>query len=165
MGGKIYRYLADDHARLDDALRRATRDPDRIDQAAYAEFREGLLRHISMEEKILLPAARVANGGKPLASAGKLHLDHGALAALLVPAPTDVILTAIRTILTSHNPVEEGPSGVYEQCERLIGPGADQVLVRLQSAPPVAVAKHVDNPTALESVRNALRRAGYEIEL
>ena len=57
MAGKVYRYLADDHARLDDALRRATRDSDRIDQTAYAEFREGLLRHIGMEEKILLPAA------------------------------------------------------------------------------------------------------------
>lgn len=56
--GSIYRYLSDDHARLDDALRRATSQPETIEPSAYAEFRGGLLRHISMEEKILLPAAR-----------------------------------------------------------------------------------------------------------
>jgi hypothetical protein len=165
MASKIYRYLADDHTRLDDALHRAMRDPDHIDQAAYAEFREGLLRHIGMEEKILFPAAQSANGGNPPPSAAKLHLDHGALAALLVLTPTDVILAAIRTILASHNPVEEGPGAVYEQCERLIGPDGVQVLARLQNAPPVLVAKHVDNPTAIISARNALRRAGYKIDL
>jgi len=140
LGGKIYSYLANDHARLDGALRLATRDPNRIDRAAYAEFREGLLRHIGMEEKILLPAARSANGGKPLASVDKLHLDHGALAALLVPTPTSAIIAAIKTILDGHNPLEEGPGGVYEECERLLGTGADEIVLRLQSAPRVAMA-------------------------
>jgi hypothetical protein len=64
---------------------------------AYAEFRAGLRRHIGMEEKILLPAARSANEGEPLASAAKLPLYHGALAALLVPTPTGLIIVAIRT--------------------------------------------------------------------
>ena len=163
MRGKIYSYLANDHARLDGALRRATYDPDHIDRVAYAEFREGLLRHIGMEEKILLPAARSANGGKPLASVDKLHLDHGALAALLVPTPTSAIIAAIKTILDGHNPLEEGPGGVYEECERLLGTGADEIVLRLQSAPRVAMAPHVDNFTALESARNALRRAGYDV--
>jgi len=165
MAGEIYRYLTSDHARLDDALRRATSDADHIDRSAYAEFREGLLHHIGMEEKILLPASRSANAGEPLPSAAKLHLDHRALAALLVPTPTDSIIVAIRIVLDRHNPLEDGPGGVYEQCERLLGPDADQVLVRLQNAPPVAVARHVDNSTALESARNALRRAGYKLEL
>src|SRR5438094_3944728 len=91
MTGNIYRYLADDHVRLDDALRRVTEDAGRIEMQAYAEFRAGLLRHISIEEKILLPAARAARGGKPLPMVSKLRLDHGALAALLVPTPTDSI--------------------------------------------------------------------------
>ena len=54
MSGRIYRYLSDDHVKLDDALRRAMKNPQLIDMPAYAEFREGLLRHIGMEEKILL---------------------------------------------------------------------------------------------------------------
>jgi len=53
MAGKISQFLCADHARLDDVLRRATADVTRIDHTAYAEFREGLLRHIGMEEKIL----------------------------------------------------------------------------------------------------------------
>jgi hypothetical protein len=161
MGGKIHRYLADDHERLDDALRRATRDPERIDREAYAEFREGLLRHIGIEEKILLPAARVAQGGEPLDIAARLHLDHGALAALLVPNPTYAILGIIRSILERHNSLEEGDDGAYAECERLIGPDIDQVLLRIQNAPRVAVAPHVDSDLAMDSARNALRRAGY----
>jgi hypothetical protein len=118
-----------------------------------------------MEEKILFPAARSANGGEPLPSDAKLHLDHGALAALLVPTLTDSVIVAIRTVLHRHNPLEEGPGGAYEEWERLLGPDADQVLVRLQNAPPVAAARHLDNPTAVESARNALRKARYNIDL
>jgi hypothetical protein len=51
-----------------------------------------------------------------------LHLDHCALAALLVPTPTPTILTAIKTILEKHNPLEEGPGAVYEKCEELLRP-------------------------------------------
>ena len=37
MTGPIYRYLSDDHRRLEDALRHATSDSDRIDPDAYLE--------------------------------------------------------------------------------------------------------------------------------
>ena len=165
MDGIIYRYLADDHDRLDAALKRAAADPNRIDTAAYGEFREGLLRHISMEEKILFPSAQAASGGTQPALAAKLHLDHGALAALLVPTPTHSIINALRTVLERHNPLEEGRRGVYEECERLLGRDASEILVRLQNAPRVAVAEHVDSALSMESARNALRRAGYDIPL
>lgn len=66
MPGKIYRYLADDHERLDALLERAMSDPENIERSAYAQFRSGLLKHIAMEEKILLPAARRIRGGEPL---------------------------------------------------------------------------------------------------
>ena len=55
MLGKIYRYLADDHRRLDALLERAMSDPENIDAAAYAQFRSGLLKHIGVEEKVFLP--------------------------------------------------------------------------------------------------------------
>ena len=163
--GKIYRYLADDHARLDDALRRATSHPDTIEHGAYAEFRAGLLRHIGIEEKILLPAARAARGGEPLPIASKLRLDHGVLTALLVPTPTPTIISAIRAILDGHNALEEGPGGVYEQCEQLVAAEADQVLKQLKSAPAVKVLPHVDNPFVMEAARRALQRAGYDLSL
>src|SRR6187399_134888 len=98
MAGPVARYLEDDHARIDATLHRALDSSDRIEPEAYAEFRAALLRHISMEEKILLPAARMANGGDPLPQVARLHLDHGALAALLVPTPNKAIIDAIRAI-------------------------------------------------------------------
>ena len=165
MAGKIYLYLARDHDRLDAALKRAAADSNGIDAAAYAEFRESLLRHISMEEKILFPSVRAANDGAPPALAARLHLDHGALAALLVPTPTHSIINALRTVLERHNPLEEGRGGVYEECEHLLGGNASEILVRLQNAPRVAVAEHVDSALSMESARKALRRAGYDIPL
>jgi len=165
MADTIYSYLANDHRRLEDALLRAASPGDAIDTGAYAEFREGLLRHIGMEEKILFPAAQSARGGEPLPLAAKLRLDHGALAALLVLTPTKTIIAAIRTILAAHNPIEEGPDGIYQQCERAAAPAADQILVRLQCAPAVKVAAHVDSPVAIESANQALRRAGYDLKI
>ena len=164
MAGKISQFLCADHARLDDALRRATADATRIDHTAYAEFREGLLRHIGMEEKILFPAARSARSGKRIRATSKLNLDHGALAALLVLTPTHSIIAAIRTILDRHNPLEEGAGGVYEKCEQALGPEADQIAARLQNTPPVKVKRYNDSVVALESARNALQRAGYELD-
>jgi len=165
MSGKIYRYLADDHARLDALLQRATARPDTIEASAYAAFRMGLLRHIAMEEKILLPAAQRARGGQPLAVAAELRLDHGALAALLVPTPTASIVAAIRSVLKAHNPLEEGPAGLYEECERLAGAEADSILDALRNAPEVRVAPHNDGPGVIEATRRALAKAGYSFEL
>src|SRR5262245_16788482 len=119
MPGKIYRYMADDHARLDDLLQHAAARAGSIETSPEAEVRAGCLKHIAMEEKILLPAAQRARGGKPLPIAVKLRLDHGVLAALLVPTPTAAIIAAIRAVLEAHNPIEEGPGGLYEQSEEL----------------------------------------------
>jgi hypothetical protein len=111
MSGPLTTFLASDHARLDGLLQRAMTAGGAVDRAAYAEFRAGLLRHISLEEKILLPAAQRWQGGDPLPLAARLRLDHGALAALLVPTPTPAIIAALRTVLAAHNALEEGPGG------------------------------------------------------
>jgi hypothetical protein len=104
MSGQLYCFLADDHARLDALLQRATISSAEIGCSVYAEFRAGLLKHISMEEKLLLPAARRARGGEPLPLAAKLRLDHGALAALLVPMPTPAIIST-QALRESTKPV------------------------------------------------------------
>jgi hypothetical protein len=165
MPGLLFCFLANDHARLDGLLRRAMTEAGAVDRAASAEFRAGLLRHISLEEKILLPAAQRWQGGDPLPLAAKLRLDHGALAALLVPTPTPAIVAAIRTVLVAHNALEEGPGGVYERCEQLAGAEADALLAQLQAAPTVPVAPYADGPQVMSVVRRALARAGYAIEL
>ncbi len=159
MMGPIARYLADDHARLDALLTR-----DATDSAAYADFRRGLLRHIGMEEKILLPAAQRARGGEPLPATARLRLDHGALAALLVPTPTPAIRAVLRGILERHNALEEGPDGVYEACERLAGDDSATILASLRAFPEVSVNPHVDSDLVEGATRRALARAGYAFE-
>lgn len=165
MTGPIGRFLADDHRRLEALLDEALSTPGRIQRDPYAAFREGLLRHIAMEEKVLLPAAQRARGGGPLPSAPKLRLDHAALAALLVPSPTPAIIAAIRAVLAAHNPIEEGPDGLYETCERLLSDQTEAMLGRLRAAPEVAAAPHINGPRVLEATRRALERAGHHVDI
>ena len=106
-------FLERDHERLEQLLARAGRDLANIDEEAFGEFRRGLLRHIGMEEKILLPAIQRLRGGEPLPIAASLRLGHGAIAALLVPTPRGAVLRALTAVLAIHNQVEDGPDGVY----------------------------------------------------
>ncbi len=147
--GALAAFLQGDHRRLEDLLARG----------AYEEFREGLLRHIAMEEKVLLPAAKRLRGGEPLPVAAQLRLDHSAIAALLVPTPTPAILEQLREILALHNPLEEGDAGLYAQCEELAGDEVDALVEKLRAVPEVKVAKHFDGPRAFAAIEDLLRAA------
>lgn len=158
--GPIARHLTDDHARLEGLLEAATR-AEPWDLAAYAEFRAGLLRHIGIEEKVLLPAAEAAGG--PIAAAARLRLDHGAIAALLVPTPTPAVVATLRRILADHDAVEEGPDGVYATCDARLGARAAELVARMEAFPPVPVSPHNDGPRVMPAVERALARAGYAL--
>ena len=164
MRGPLFRFLADDHVGLAGLLQRAVADPEKVDYGAYAEFRAGLLKHIAMEEKILLPAARRLRGGEALPIADKLRRDHGALAALLVPTPTPAIMATLRAILDTHNSIEEGPGGVYEVCEKLAGDEAESLVAEMRRMSDLKLAPHVDGPQVMDATRRALERAGYCLE-
>jgi hypothetical protein len=160
--GPVARYLIDDHARLDALLQRAVERLPAIDLEAYGEFRRGLLRHIGMEEKILLPTAQRARDGIPLLAAGRLRLDHGAIAALLVPVPDAAIVAALRAILAGHNRLEEGPGGVYEACDRLAGSAGVALAAQLRAFPEVPVSAPVEFSRVAAATCRALVRAGYD---
>lgn len=145
--GRIHQFLSHDHERLDAALKRALAAPDAIDMAAYGEFRAGLLRHIAMEEKVLFVDAKARRGGEPLALTKQLHVDHAALASMLVPPPTHELMAMVRAVLDEHNPLEEDPGGLYELCEELAGPAEiDGLFARMQAIAPVRAAQHLDEP-------------------
>jgi len=156
MTGPLHEFLTHDHARLDELLRQAGAGP-QVALEPYEEFREGLLRHIAMEEKVLLPEARRRQGGQPLALAKRLRADHSVLAALLVPTPTLELLGALRRVVAEHNPLEEDAGGVYESCEQLVGAEAEALLPRIRAVPQVPVARHFDGPRAHEGIANLLR--------
>src|SRR4051812_46243380 len=111
MPGALYQYLSGDHRRLEGLLDRAVAGPDAIDMEPYSEFRKGLLRHISMEEKIVLPAIARWQGGRKGAIAERLRLDHGAIVSLLVPPPSPSIVRTLRSIFAVHNLMEEDDGG------------------------------------------------------
>ena len=160
--GKLYDYLSDDHERLDGLLSRATEGQGGIDIVPFGEFRQGLLRHIGLEEKIILPAIARFQNGKQAEIAQRLRLDHGALVALLVPPPTPAIVETIRLILRAHNPLEENEGGLYELIEKLAVEEAAALLEKLKSSPEVPSLPHNDWPGVLDATRRAVERAGYK---
>ncbi len=162
--GPILDYLAADHRRLESLLHRAAGDPDRIDRDAYATFRSGLLRHIGMEEKILLPAVHRVNEGEKLPQETRIRLDHGAIAALLVLPPVPRVIRTLRRILALHDLLEEGPGGVYELCDKIAGREAIEIVERLREMPEPPVARAVDNPNVMAATERALERAGYRFD-
>lgn len=146
MRGPVHRFLTADHERLEACL----------DAGDYEAFRAGLLRHIAMEEKVLMPFVKRAQNGEPAAVAAQLRADHSALATLLVPTPTDEILGIVRSILVEHNPLEEDPRGLYDLCDELAGDEAEALVARCQAVPEVPVAAHFDGPRVQEHLSRLL---------
>jgi hemerythrin HHE cation binding domain-containing protein len=160
--GELYRFMKSEHERLDQLLAQAAERGGAVDGGAYEGFRERLLRHIRIEERILLPMAQHKRGGEPLAIAPRLRLDHGALAALLMLPPVDYTFHAIRAVLDAHNPLEENEGGVYQQCEGLAGLEAAALLEHARATPRMPVSRWVDSPKVVASARRVLVRAGYD---
>jgi Hemerythrin HHE cation binding domain len=124
---------------------------------AFQSFRGGLLRHIAIEEKVLLPEARRLRNGEPLDIAKQLRADHAALAGLLVPTPTHEIVATIRKLLDEHNPLEEDPGGLYDLCEGLAGAEIDALVTRVRTTPEVPLARYFDGPRAFGAIEKLLR--------
>jgi hypothetical protein len=144
--GAIERFMAGDHVKIDRLLAASENADGSIDEATYTRFRRGLLRHIGMEEKVLLPFARDRREGAPLALAAPLRRDHGEIVRLLVGSPTAAGLALLRQILGRHNALEEGPGGLYAACDALAGEDAAEIVERLRAQPEVPLAPYYDGP-------------------
>ena len=161
--GPIERVLSDDHLRLDGLLRKAAASA-AFDRASFDAFRAGLLRHIGIEEKVLLPAAREVRGGEPLPMARRLRVEHGAIASLLVPTPSHAIVAEIRKILEPHNALEEDPGGLYQTCDALLAGRAPELVARMRAYPEVKVAAYNDGPRVLRTAEEALAQSAKQAE-
>jgi hypothetical protein len=154
MSAELHAFLTTDHERLDALLVTCIRTGD---AEAYDAFRRGLLRHISIEERVLFPLLRAGGAISPLEA--QLHRDHAALAALLVPPPTGAELTQIASILTAHNPLEEEHGGLYELVERGAGIGLTELMSRVHAVPEVRVLPNTDTPVVRRSIAQLVREA------
>jgi hypothetical protein len=144
MAGPIERFLSADHERLGSLLERAARGAG-IDAEAYAEFRRGLLRHIAMEEKVLIPFAR-ERGEVPMAPA--LRRDHAEIAGLLAIEPGPQVIARLCAVLERHNPIEEGEAGLYALCDARAGDEAEALLARLRAVREARVSPYSTSPRA-----------------
>ena len=164
MNGPLYKFFVEDHRRLEKLLNRATASAPKYDMTVYGEFRVGLLKHIKMEENVIIPAAQKVRDGVPLAIAPKLRLDHGALVALLVSPPSPTVVRALRGILSDHNRTEESQGGLYDLCERLAGEQVNELMKEVENVPSVPALPHKTGPEILEATKRALTRAGYNLD-
>jgi hypothetical protein len=160
---RLFQYLADDHRRLENILDKAAGGQSGFDLSIYDEFRKGLLRHIGIEERIVIPAIRNAGIEARSGLIEQIRLDHGAIAALMVPPPNDVIITVLRHILSGHNGKEEGPDGLYDLFESAAASQPDVFHDRMESTPGVPVMPLNDAPGVWDAVVRAVERAGYEM--
>ncbi|HZZ83052.1 MAG TPA: hemerythrin domain-containing protein [Anaeromyxobacteraceae bacterium] len=163
MAGPVSRFLEDDHRRLDRLLAAALTQPGAVDLEAFAPFRAGLLRHIALEEKVLLPVLRDRLGGPP-PMARRLRVEHGALASLLVPTPTRALVSEIVSILEPHNAMEEDEGGLYTLADSLPASVAEEVVAKLRAYPEVKVAKYYDGPRACRTAAEALALSAQQKE-
>jgi len=159
---EIYKYLANDHVRLDGLLKHSAASPEAVDTEMFTEFRRGLLRHIGIEEKIVLPAIARFQNGTQAEIAGRLRLDHGALVALLVPTPSQAIIKTIVSILEVHNALEEKEDGLYQLIDKLAGEETDDLLEEIKNYPEVPMNPYNDHHGVLDVARRAVERAGYK---
>ena len=167
MPGPIALFLSEDHDRLDVLLAEATARPGVIAPGPYEAFRSGLLRHIGIEEKILVAAFR--RGGPPDpefdALARRLRIDHGAIASLLVPSPTHALVAELRSILQPHNAVEEeAETGFYARCDARLAADAGALVDRMRTSPQVPTMPHNDAPAAKRTAAEALAQSARQFD-
>lgn len=156
---RVTDYLALDHQRLH-ALLAAAHAADGFDSAAFAEFRRGLLRHVAIEEKLVLPLLKSDADRELLERVHDLRVDHAALTSLLVATPDRALCREIDGLLRAHDAKEEGLEGVYAACERALSPATSAALtLEARALPEVRVAPHTDNPRAPRTASAALAAA------
>lgn len=158
----IFEYHTRDHERLADLLARATASRP-FDLALYRQFRGGLLRHIGIEEKLLMPELKRLRGGEAHPLAKKLRRDHGAIASLLVPTPTPEIVALLHRILEPHNRIEDEAGGLYESADQLVGAAAAELLARIEAVHEPPQAAFNDTPPAFRQIADNLRAAGIDL--
>lgn len=157
MPGPVFDFFAADHRRLDALLRAARGDGNAVDLRPFDQFRAGILRHIAMEEKRLIPAVTAARGGVILPIAPKLRVDHGAIAALLVPTPRQDIIEELRVLLAPHNRREEEQGGLYQSADAVLGEvGAAALVAEMVTFPDVRLKPYNDGPAVEAHIKETL---------
>ncbi len=155
--------LIHEHQELLALLHRCVSAAGALNLRLYDEFRLRQLRHLAVEEKVLLPMLR-ERGALPAAFHNGLRKDHEAVVVLCLTAPNPDFVRDLYELLAWHHKVEEEPGGVYQLFDQQVGddPEVDRALARLPpvTLPPYATGDKV--PGLLRQVMRELGVAGDE---
>lgn len=155
----LRKWLLLDHAEIGDLLARSVIHG-RLDAAAFESFRERLLRHIGIEEKLVFPAIRQDADPGLAEGLATLRREHAALTSLLVPTPDPALAAEIHGLLERHDLAEETPGGIYDQVlARLTDERARELLIRARARDRVPTVRHFDGPGTVRTAAEALARA------
>ena len=153
----LWSFIEEEHLEMDALLARADAGGV-LDLDAFERLRARLLRHIAIEEKLILAEVRAARGGEPIEGARRVRVEHGAIASLLVGTPDVALVGELRALLVAHEAFEE--QGIYAACEDVLGAERAIDIARLARAyPAIPVAKHFDGPLVPRTAADALRGA------
>lgn len=164
MNKPIHDFFTTDHERIDQLLEEAVQDPENINLEKYQNFRIGLLTHIKMEENILFPAAKEANGGKELPNFKQFRMEHAALTTLVAVYPNIKVIKVLRHILEKHDLAEEEPGGMYDVCERLTHSRTQEILEATKNIKPTPLHPPKKEEYVLEAAKRVVKRAGYDFD-
>ncbi|MEW6434776.1 MAG: hemerythrin domain-containing protein [Myxococcota bacterium] len=158
MPSRVTRLLAAEHADSQAKLRACVGPDDAVDLRRFDDFRHALLRHIAIEEKVLMPALTKALGRPPLFQNG-LRKDHAGVAALCVPTPTREWVEDLRELLEHHQRVEEAPGGFYALVDHHLG-GDPLLLDAVATFPALTLPEFVRGPKVRDLLHEVLALTG-----
>lgn len=158
MPGPIATTFAAEHQALRSLLRECL-GPHGVDAARFDEFRQRLLQHIAVEEKVLLPALE-QKLGHPTLTHDEVRKDHAGVAALCVPAPNRAWVEALMQQLEEHHRVEEGEHGFFALCDRWLADDAPSLFAAARALPPLQLTPFNDGRRVREHLAEVLEATG-----
>ncbi len=150
----------EEHLALAAQLRAATGAGGEVDLEAWTSFRKALVRHLAIEERIIVPMLEARRAPELLATRSELAHDHAALMTLLVPAPNPIWLTDLAERLAHHVAAEEGPGGLYELLDRHLASSARELLEAARSLRTIELGPPAEGAATGVAVSLALAAVG-----
>jgi hypothetical protein len=128
-----------------------------LESGNFEVFRAGLLTHIAIEERLLMPV--LARAGRFPELLAVLRAEHAVLAAMTVPSPRADLVFQIRRILELHDLLEEGESGLYAKCVQLAAGDAATLLEQIEGFRPAVPSPHRDGAAIERHIAKSLELA------
>ncbi len=127
-----------------------------VDLQAFDRYRLRQLRHVAIEEKVLLPVLAGRASLSPAFQNG-LRKDHEAIVVLCVTAPDPDFVHDLQEFISWHQRVEEQPGGLFDLYDQQVGDdrGVDKALAQL---PAIALPSFATGAGVSVVVQQTLRQ-------